>query len=185
MKTKYLLIYILVGIAFLAVSAWVFFTRGKNAKAIKAKYRLGGLLITCMTMLSAASCGQIGGPGQIMCYEPVVEERTDNFVSLNIKSSHTSYRYNELSPGDVFSVNIRVPSYRKYVLKVILNNRAGTELQRAELVVTDPDNATFDIPLSKSVTHRGEAIVQVQGVVKENPEELSQMAYGVMVINIR
>ena len=71
------------------------------------------------------------------------------------------------------------------MLKVILNNRAGTELQRAELVVTDPDNATFDIPLSESVTHRGEAIVQVQGVVKENPEELSQMAYGVMVINIR
>ena len=47
MKTKYFLIYVFVGIAFLAVSAWVFFSRGKNAKAIRAKYSLSpGAVLT-------------------------------------------------------------------------------------------------------------------------------------------
>ena len=55
MKTKYFLIYVFVGIAFLAVSAWVYFSRGNNAKAIRAKYKLGGILLMCMAMLSVAS----------------------------------------------------------------------------------------------------------------------------------
>ena len=68
MKTKYFLIYVFVGIAFLAVSAWVYFTRGKNAKAIRAKYKLGGIMLTCLAMLTVASCGELGDPPQMMCY---------------------------------------------------------------------------------------------------------------------
>ena len=60
MKTKYYFIYFIVGAAFLAASAWVFFSRGKNAKAIWAKYRLGGIMLTCLAMLSAASCEHDG-----------------------------------------------------------------------------------------------------------------------------
>lgn len=176
-----------VGMAFLAVSAWVFFSRGENAKAIRAKYRLGGIMLTFLTMLSAASCGD-GGDGIgpfVTCYDPVVSERTDNLVSLDIKRRDTSYRYNEISPGDTVSVLIRVPTYKQYVLRVILNNTAGTELQRAKLVVPEAAEASFEMPLSQSVTHRGEALLEVRGILQESPEELSEMSYANMVINIR
>jgi len=184
MKAKYLLLYVFVGIAFLAVSAWVFFTHGKSAKAIRAKYKLGGIMLTCLGMLSVASCGEIAGPVEVSCYDPIVEVPTDNLVSLIIRSSNPSYKYNELTTGDIFAVRIQIPTYKKYVLRVILNDTEGTELQRTELVIDDPDNAVFDVPLSEDVTYKGEAIVQVQGVEKEDPEELTQMAYGIQVINI-
>jgi hypothetical protein len=184
MKTKYFLIYVFVGIAFLAASAWVFFTRGENAKAIRVKYKLGGILLTCLAMLSVASCGEVGGPGRVMCYDPVIEERTDNLISVSIQSTNSSYRYYEMSPGDIFHVEIQAPTYPKYMLRVILNNKEGTELQREELVITDAETHVFDIPLSTDVTYRGEACVQVQGVENEDPEELSQMAYGIQIIHI-
>ena len=95
MRTKYFLIYVCVGAAFLAVCAWVYFTRGKNAKAIRAKYKLGGIMLTCVAMLSAASCGDGVDPWMVTCYDPVVQERTDNLVSLNIKRRDTSYKYND------------------------------------------------------------------------------------------
>ena len=185
MKTKYFLIYVFVGVAFLAVSAWVFFTRGKNAKAINAKYKLGGILLTCMAMLSVASCGEISDPGMVTCYDVAVEERTDNLVSLTIHNQDASYKYGEISPGDVFSVNIKAPSYRQYVLRVILNDKEGTDLQREKLVLDGIADSHFEVALSEDMTYRGEAIVQVQGVAHEDPEELSEMCYYVQVIQIR
>ena len=185
MKTKYFLIYVCVGAAFLAVSAWVFFTHGKNAKAIRAKYKLGGIMLTCMAMLSIASCGEIMDPGDVMCYDPVIEEPAENITRVTFKQKDASYKYNEMSPGDVFNVDIQVPTFDKYVLRVILNDTAGTDLQKTKLVITDKDNAHFEIPLSTDVTYKGEALVQVQGIVKEDPEELTQMCYFVALINIR
>ena len=185
MKTKYFLIYVFVGIAFLAVSAWVFFTHGNNPRAIRAKYKLGGILLMCLSMLSAASCGWIHGPGEVTCYDVAVIEPTENIVHVDIKCRDASYKYGEISPGDLFTVDIQVPTYRKYLLRVILNNTEGTELQRAELVIPETGNAQFEIPLSDAVTYKGEALVQIQGVEKEDPEELSQMAYGIQVLNIR
>ena len=187
MKTKYFLIYVFVGIAFLAVSAWVFFSRGKNAKAIRAKYRLGGILLTCWAMLSVASCGEILGPDSrfVTCYDVAVEEPTENITRVTIKHSDASYKYNEVSPGDIFDVDIQVPAFEKYMLRVILNDTAGTDLQKTKLTIADPQNAHFEIPLSTDVTYKGEALLQVQGIVKEDPEELTQMCYYVTVLKIR
>lgn len=186
MKTKYFLLYGLAAVAFAAVSLWVFFSRGKNAKAIRAKYRLGGIMLICMSMLSAASCGQIGGPGSLVtCYEPVIDiEHQGNLVSLTIKSNDASYKFNELSPGDSVSVNIERPSYGKYVLSLILNNEAGTVLQQTPMNVRET-GTHFDIPVSQDVAHRGEAILQVQGVLNEDPLTLTQMCFAAMVVNIR
>lgn len=68
MKTKYILIYAGLGIAFLAVSLWVLLSGGRSAKAVRAKYRLGGAMLTVWTMLSASMCQN--GPGPfITCYD--------------------------------------------------------------------------------------------------------------------
>lgn len=181
MKTKYFFVYVFVGVAFLAVSAWVFLSGGKNAKAVRTKYKLGGIMLTAWAMLSVSSCRFI--PGTVTCYEPMMPEQTDNFISVSIKSKDSNYQPNQISPGDVFQVSISVPSYSKYVLRVILNNTEGTELQREVLEAPANENA-FTVPLSDKVTYKGEAIVQIQGIQTENPETLSQTAYGIMVINI-
>ena len=189
MKTKYFLLYVVVGIAFLAVSAWVYFSRGKSAKAIRAKYKLGGILLMCMAMLSAASCSGILGPGPVMCYDPIIEERTDDIARVTIRSTDESFRYNEITPGDLFEVDIQHPTFDKYALRVVLNDKEGTELQKTILVATEEaatqEGLHFTVPLSAEVTYKGEALVQVQGVVKVDPEELTQLCYFVQVIFLR
>jgi len=189
MKTKYFLLYVFVGIAFLAVSAWVFFTRGKDAKAIRAKYKLGGIMLMCMAMLSTASCGEIFNPGLVTCYDPVIEERTSDIARVTIKASDPSFKYNEITTGDLFEVEIQHPTFDKYVLRVVLNDKEGTNLQKTALVAAEDaaaqEDIHFTVPLSADVTYKGEALVQIQGVVQDDPEELTQMCYYVQVITLR
>ena len=45
MKTKAFIVYVALGVAFAAVSLWVFLSKGKNAKAIRTKYKLGGAFL--------------------------------------------------------------------------------------------------------------------------------------------
>ena len=69
MKTKYILIYTGLGIAFLAVSLWVLLSGGRSAKAVRAKFRLGGAMLTTWALLSASVCQ--GCIPIIACYEPI------------------------------------------------------------------------------------------------------------------
>jgi len=189
MKTKYFLLYVIVGIAFLAASAWVYFSCGKSAKAIRAKYKLGGILLMCLSVLSPAACGEILDPGFVTCYEPVIVERTSDIARVTIKSTDSSFKYNEMTTGDLFEVVIQNPTFDKYVLRVVLNDKEGTDLQKTTLDASDiaytQEGIHFSVPLSADVTYKGEALVQVQGVVKDDPEELTQMCYYVQVINLR
>ena len=177
MKTKYFLIYVFVGIAFLAVSAWVFFTHGKSAKAVNAKYRMGGIMLMCMAMLSVASCGEIMDPGEVTCYDTVVEPQ-ENTIAMFFKRLEPAEHANDVKPGDIMVVEIMAPTHKRFVLRVMLNDEAGTILQR---VVLDMDNAAdesiFEVPFSGDVTYKGDAVIRIHGIVKDEPEELSQTAY--------
>ena len=128
MKTKYYLIYVFVGIAFLAVSAWVFFSRGKNAKAIRAKYKLGGIMLMCMAMLSVASCGEILNPGELMCYEPA----PDYSFMVSTGKQDANWQY-ILSPGAVLTVAVECRRYEKYgvVIRQFEDMKEGDVLQSA------------------------------------------------------
>ena len=128
MKTKYFLIYVFVGIAFLAVSAWVFFSRGKNAKAIQAKYKLGGIMLMCMAMLSVASCGEILSPGEVMCYDPAPEY----YFTVSSERHDADWRF-ILSPGDVLTVQAGCRSYEKFgiVIHQFEDMKEGEVLQTA------------------------------------------------------
>lgn len=131
MKTKYFLIYVFVGVAFLAVSAWVFFSRGKNAKAIRAKYRLGGILLTCWAMLSVASCDGVFNPGdEIMCYDP----EPDYYFTVKTEYHDANWQYS-LSPGAVLTVDftsVRVDfDHFDIVIRKYIDMEEGDVLQRA------------------------------------------------------
>lgn len=181
MKTKYLLIYIFVGIAFLAASAWVFFSRGKSARAIRTKYRLGGIMITCAAMLSAASCE--GPEPFVTCYEPVPPEPTEDIISLFSENEIERYNYFEMCPGDVLTIKIDNPSYEKYIFSVINISELSAsgqpeELHRTMLEVTNPEEAVFEVTLSEDITYKGRATIFIYGVVEEDPEELVNIMYG-------
>ena len=128
MKTKYFLIYVFVGIAFLAVSAWVFFSRGKNAKAIRAKYKLGGIMLMCMAMLSAASCGEILNPGEVTCYDPA----PDYYFTVSTVKHDADWQY-ILSPGAVLTVEVECRRYEKFevVIRQFEDMKEGDVLQAA------------------------------------------------------
>ena len=169
MKTKYFLIYVFVGIAFLTVSAWVFFSRGKNAKAIRAKYKLGGILLTCWAMLSVASCDGVFNPGdEIMCYDPAPDYR---FIpSTETKDENWGF---SLSPGAVLTVDVDCSRYSKFgiVIRKFEDSKAGDILQSA-LFESDGKNQfkytlVYD-PADKAYT--GLALVTFYGYPEGNEE---------------
>lgn len=63
---KRILPIICTGAAFLAVSLWVWLSKGKSAKAVKTKFRLGGVLLTLISTISIGSCG---GSPVVTCYD--------------------------------------------------------------------------------------------------------------------
>ena len=155
MKTKYVLIYVFVGIAFLAVSAWVYFTHGKSAKAIKAKYRLGSILLMCTASLTATSC--------FMCYAPIMPESVVEITQRPESDAPETYEI-EIRPGECFSLLFNEAFCDKYLLTIIADDAQYTELQREVLVVNDSQKCTFDITLSPEITYKGSADLRVQAI---------------------
>ncbi|MBO7307182.1 MAG: hypothetical protein J6U59_04055, partial [Alistipes sp.] len=56
------------GIAFIGASLWVMLSGGRSAKAIRAKFRLGGAILTLVSLTSLASCEN--GGFMVSCYDP-------------------------------------------------------------------------------------------------------------------
>ena len=167
MKTKYFLIYVFVGIAFLAVSAWVFFSRGKNAKAIRAKYKLGGIMLMCMAMLSTASCGEVFNP-QIMCYDPVPEYT----FAVTTEQHDADWQYS-LSPGAVLTVDVDCRFYEKYgiVIRQFIDMKAGEILQTASFESDGKNQFRYQLlydPADKAYT--GIAQVDIYGYPEGSEE---------------
>ena len=71
------ILFIGLGVAFLAVSLWVIFSGGKSAKAVRAKFRLGGAILTLISTTNMVGC--------VSCYDPAIES-PQNIIDL--KSEH-------------------------------------------------------------------------------------------------
>lgn len=65
MTMKKTLLIIGFGTAFLAVSLWVWLSNGKTERAVKAKFRFGGALLTLTGMMTVGSCNVMTS-----CYDP-------------------------------------------------------------------------------------------------------------------
>ena len=168
MKTKYFLLYVVVGIAFLAVSAWVFFSHGKNAKAIRAKYKLGGIMLMCMAMLSVASCGEILDPGGVMCYDPVPEYS----FTVSTEKHDTDWMY-ILSPGTALTVQVECRLYEKYgiVIRQFEDMKEGDVLQTSVFESDGKDQFQYELlydPADKA--YAGTARVDIYGYPEENED---------------
>ncbi|MCQ2136956.1 MAG: hypothetical protein MJY67_08590 [Bacteroidales bacterium] len=107
MKLKYSLLYALLAVAFAGACVWVFLSGGKSAKAIRAKFRLGGLMLTASSFL-AASCG--GCSPTVTCYDTEVMcyDMPAQIVEFTLPEGSDGV----LSAGDVVAVNIRCCEFK-------------------------------------------------------------------------
>lgn len=117
MRAKYFVIYLLLGAAFLAVSLWVFLTGGRSRKAVNAKYKLGGLLLSTWALVAAASC-QGGLPPTVTCYEPMVEcydpMVLEDEITVQVKGKDNL----KVQPGDVLIISIHYRTSTKYCVEI-------------------------------------------------------------------
>ena len=186
MKIQYLAIYIAAGVAFLAVSLWAFLSNGKSARAIRYKYKLGGLMLTAWAMLSAASCE---GPGPVVtCYEPAVtcydvavEEHDE--VDVVVKG----YGGNKLESGDVLEVYVYYASYENYRCRISADPENGDvfviQTEEFALLPDDGNLARTEITLA-ATDYKGMAKVYVCGLGKDNDGNETEEVVGVRDIEI-
>lgn len=171
MKIKFFLIYVIVGAAFLGASLWVILSRGKSARAVRTKYRLGGIMLSAAAVLSAPSCSLISGllhtvTPQVTCYEPVMPD--EDRVYIYVPDA------DQVRPGDIISINIAGATRMRYFL--LVEQEGGTEvLQKSVLDVTDYNDVHFEVPLAETITYKGKAWLTVQGATSEKPEHGTQL----------
>lgn len=165
MKAKYFFLYLLLGAAFLAVSLWVFLSGGRSARAVNAKFRLGGLLLSTWAMLTAVSC-QGNFPPTVTCYEPMVEcydvYIPENEVSVRVKDSEEM----NVKPGDVLVVSIQYRTHVHYYLQ-IRGGIDGSAPVLQEAYLTFPENLEADgsceVTLAET-EYKGKARIFLSGV---------------------
>ena len=155
MKIKFLAIYIVVGTAFLIASLWVTLSGGKSAKAIRCKYKLGGIVLMAWAMLSVASCQGDLNPKMITCYDPAPPEMVyylkDNEEVTDVKS------------GDVLVVKCRLNVEYAYSVKIIAQNTEKTLLQSVSFTkadaVSDSDYSLYEMTVG-DFDYKGPATIE-------------------------
>lgn len=181
MRSKYLIIYIAAGVAFLAVSLWAFLSNGRSAKAVRAKYRLGGIMLTAWAMLSAASCGN---PPFVTCYEPVVEcydvAMPENELYVSLKDTTAS----SLKSGEVLVVSISNPTFERYRCRVTADPENGNAfvIQTEEFDIKAA-NAGFELTLV-ATEYTGKAKVTVCGLAVTDGGAETETPLGSVTISI-
>ncbi len=119
---KKTLLLIALGAAFLAVSLWVWLSNGKSAKAVKAKFRLGGAILTLTSMMAAGGCSS---PSQIACYDPAPQ----NEVYLEHQEGYQSAQ--DVKNGD--SINVQVRYFSAYGIRISIEDATHSEVLQNEI----------------------------------------------------
>lgn len=182
MKTKYYLIYAAAGAAFLAVSLWVLLSGGNNPKAVKAKYKLGGVMLLAWSMIATVSCekGPLPAPAvekalegeEIMCYDPAPA----NEVYFSTDKYDKEGRY-YLTPGGTLTLHIDGATFKEYSFS--LNKRvpdkngdeAVGELLQADTFAIEGSGYSHEHKIVYSPTdpeYTGQVILRIWGPAQEN-----------------
>lgn len=189
MKIKFFAIYIAAGVAFLAFSLWVFLSKGKNAKAVRAKYRMGGIMLTASSMLAASACQcsptvtcyEPAQPPEIMCYDVAVE--TD-LVTVSVKDKTDM----NAKTGDILQIKVASPTFKEYGCEIEDKAQTPNLLQSQNFTVPEDTASEVDFELKLATgAYKGEATVTVYCIYKD--EELGSTFQrplnGPFVINIQ
>lgn len=113
MKIGYYITYAALAVAFAAVSLWVILSRGKNAKAVRTKFRLGGLMLTIMGLMASSGCSRLVSCYEpaIMCYDPAPPENT-----VHVWPEGTG---ETVSAGDEIHIGVYCPNCQSYSYRIV------------------------------------------------------------------
>ena len=158
---KKTLLIIGLGAAFLAVSLWVWLSAGRSAKAVRAKFRLGGALLTLTGMMA------LGGCGTTSCYEPAVEcydPAPQNEIYIDDYNYQTPL---EVAEGDELVIEAYAITYPQLV--VTIHDAASLVIQEQTFEVNE--NFQNNLRLVVDVAgYVGEADLVVSGVAESGEE---------------
>ncbi len=159
---KRTLLMIGLGVAFLSVSGWVWLCRGRSAKALRAKYKLGGLLLTLAGVASTTGCITTcydPAETQTTCYDPVPKPEIFGNASLSTEKALTVRNGDEIS---FMAENVSR-------LAVLLLTPEGEELQRIALDVDWDTLLTITIEVGD---YRGLAMLDFYTCVEEKDKTI-------------
>ena len=154
---KKTLLIIGLGTAFLAVSLWVWLSNGKSARAVKAKFRLGGALLTLTGMMTVGSCNLTR-----TCYDP----DPVNMVYIEREVAYNTAQ--NVRNGD--QINIQVRFFSAYGIKVTIEKGVQNRevLQSEVYQITE---ANTEVVHTVNVgEHVGEAHLRVYVMTSEEYE---------------
>ena len=126
MKKAFLLICL--GAAFLAVSLWVVLSGGRSAKAVRAKFRLGGAILSLVSLTALTSC-EGRGPF-VSCYDPVPPPSNDVYIGSDIRGG-------QFRNGDVILFTYRCDFEDE--LQIDITSAEGEVLQSEKIAIV-PDS---------------------------------------------
>ena len=155
MKLKYIIILACLGVAFSAASLWVILSGGRNAKAVRAKFRLGGLMLSISSMLALASC-EGGGSGILSpdCYDPIPPEIVE----------YITFGQGEFSAGDRIELKVVEAWPDKCdTLRCEIRGKSAELIQSEDFKYTPCDVVSFTIA---ETDYRGSAFLNT-GFVKD------------------
>lgn len=151
---KKTILFIGLGVAFVAVSLWVWLSNGKSARAVKAKFRLGGALLTLTGMMTVGGCD---GKGPfVTCYDPAPANM------VYIERGETQ----DVKNGD--NITVKVSYFSAYGIKVtIAKDAENSEVLQSEIYKITESSAdvihTIDV-----ADYVGEAHLRVYLMISEN-----------------
>lgn len=140
------------GIAFAGASLWVMLSGGRSAKAIRAKFRLGGAILTLVSFTSLASCENV----MVSCYDPVPPPHN----TLTTEAGTGAVYGN----GDKISIYCDF-AFADSVTFTLLSDKE--EVLQSETMTLEPGEACVDIALNVG-DYRGKATLRASYNVYEN-----------------
>ncbi|HRZ97655.1 MAG TPA: hypothetical protein P5084_08865 [Paludibacter sp.] len=159
------LFFFVLGTAFLAISLWVWFSNGKNAKAIKAKYKLGGMILS-LSFFATTGCEPV-----ITCYDPVPEEYV--IIQKNIEDS--------IFLGDTISVIVMSFGYPNFSYS--LSDSTVTKVIQEGMLTTKNNNAhEFSFVIDKDLKYTGKVKFEVFGELTTEIKKTKLIHYGIFML---
>ena len=160
------------GIAFVGASLWVVLSGGRSAKAIRAKFRLGGAILTIVSFTSLASCEN--GGFMVSCYDPAPP-------SFYVQSADLNYvTATEVRNGDGLCFDYLMYSENYKTLRLVITDMDGNELQAESYELK---YGGFSIGLTVDVgEYTGEALLWVYRVDNADNEEQWEEPYKLNIV---
>ena len=153
------LFFVVLGIAFLTISLWVWLSNGKNVNAIKAKYKLGGMILS-LSFFASTGCEPV-----VTCYDPIPQ---DYVYAEKLYSD-------SILKGDSILISIQGKTFQHYSFS-LADSTATKILQEGMLTVYKNTNSEFTFIINKNLPYTGKVKIEIFGEqtaeIKKNKSDI-------------